>query len=95
MNILGRPYTLFDPEQTAYIKRLERKEELKEKIVQGINQSIEAIDDYVDEFMSDDEVRNTISEAIASLTYISGLNEDDKLSAKWNETGNVLIEWQE
>ncbi|WP_231929029.1 hypothetical protein [Brevibacillus sp. SKDU10] len=38
--VCGRPYVLFDPEQTAAIKRAERKDEIITQILAGLNQAV-------------------------------------------------------
>lgn len=92
MEILGRPYVFGDPEQTRYIQRLYRKEDLQSKIINGLQQAFEAIDEYVYEFTSDKELQQTIEDAISKILYISGLEYDESLENESLE-GQLTIKW--
>ncbi len=68
MEILGRPYVFGDPEQTKWIQQQYRKEDLQNKIIGGLQQAIDAIDEYVYEFTSSDELKNNLTNAINVIT---------------------------
>ncbi|WP_232696122.1 hypothetical protein [Brevibacillus daliensis] len=59
-NICGRPYVLFDPEQTAEIKRVEAKNDAIDRIVNGLNVVLDAVDDYGEAYGFDFESVGTV-----------------------------------
>ncbi len=96
MNILGRPFVLGDPEQTEWIHKQFRKEDLQDKIIENINEVIDAIDDYVYEFNSTDaELQDTVKDIIRKLLYVSGAEWDEELEHVWNTTENLYVTWGE
>ncbi|PPB12912.1 hypothetical protein [Brevibacillus laterosporus] len=75
--ICGRPYVLFDPEQTAEIKRIERRNDLIDQIISNLNEVLVPIDEYVHLYTSDKELRETLLDAIVILQHLSGVEYDE------------------
>ncbi|MGG0793757.1 hypothetical protein ABE137_07095 [Brevibacillus laterosporus] len=75
--ICGRPYVLFDPEQTAEIKRIEKRNDLINQIISNLNEVLVPIDEYVYLYKSDKELRETLLDAIAILLHLSGVEYDE------------------
>ncbi|MGG0757500.1 hypothetical protein [Brevibacillus laterosporus] len=93
--VCGRPYVLFDPEQTAAIKRFERKNDAIDRIVNGLNEVMDAVDDYVYEYHVDSALQGTISDAVAILLHVSGEEFDDQTDETILSTGSLPeIEWK-
>ncbi|MGG0793114.1 hypothetical protein ABE137_03680 [Brevibacillus laterosporus] len=93
-NICGRPYVLFDPEQTAAIKRAERRDEIIAQILGGLNQAVVGVDEYVVEYTSDKELRDTLINALTILFCIPGLTYDEDVEETLNTVGLPEIEWK-
>ncbi|MGG1445066.1 hypothetical protein ABE354_24040 [Brevibacillus laterosporus] len=94
-NICGRPYVLFDPEQTAAIKRAERKDDAINRIVNGLNEVMDAVDDYVYEYRVDSALQGTVSDAAAILLHVSGEEFDDETDEAILSTGSLpQIKWK-
>ncbi|QDX93582.1 hypothetical protein EEL30_15530 [Brevibacillus laterosporus] len=94
-NICGRPYVLFDPGQTAEIKRVERKNDAIDRIVNGLNEALNAVDDYVYEHSVDGALRGTVSDAIGLLLHASGLEWDEDINEAFITMGSLSeIEWK-
>ncbi len=91
--ICGRPYVLFDPEQTAEIKRMERKNELIARITDGLSSVLEAIDNYVCDNESDEALRRTVLDATRKLQHLSGAAYYEEL-AGFYDSSDVVIEWE-
>ncbi|NGQ95439.1 hypothetical protein G3578_09765 [Brevibacillus sp. SYP-B805] len=92
--ICGRPYVLFDPEQTAEIKRVERRDDLRLRILNGINESLAAIDEYVAEFSSTPGLQNTIELAARKLLHVSGTVFYEDLDAYYEDDELKTVEWR-
>ncbi|MDN9010011.1 hypothetical protein [Brevibacillus laterosporus] len=92
--VCGRPYVLFDPEQTAAIKRAERKDEIITKILAGLNQAVVGVDEYVVEYASDKELRDTLINALTILFCIPGFTYDEDVEEILNTVGLPEIEWK-
>ncbi|QHZ58650.1 hypothetical protein M655_025110 [Brevibacillus sp. NSP2.1] len=92
--ICGRPYVLFDPEQTAEIKRVERKNELIERIIQGLDSALVAVDEYVYEYLPDKALRDTVLEAVGFLLHVSGAEYDEEIEEIMVSTGLPEIKWK-
>ncbi|MCG7317636.1 hypothetical protein [Brevibacillus laterosporus] len=75
--ICGRPYVLFDPEQTAEIKRIEQRNDLINQIISNLNEVLVPIDEYVYSYTSDKELKKTILDAIVIILHLSGLVYDE------------------
>lgn len=92
--ICGRPYVLFDPEQTAEIKRIERKNEIIERIIQGLDSALVAVDEYVYEYASDKALRDTILDAASFLLYVSGVEYDEDVEEIMVTGGLPEVQWK-
>ncbi|TPG77706.1 hypothetical protein EEL32_22520 [Brevibacillus laterosporus] len=94
-SICGRPYVLFDPEQTAEIKRIEAKNDAIDRIVNGLNEVLDAVDDYVYEYGVDSALQGTVSDAVAILLHVSGEEFDDETDEAILSTGSLpQIKWK-
>ncbi|MGG1444933.1 hypothetical protein ABE354_23360 [Brevibacillus laterosporus] len=92
--VCGRPYVLFDPEQTAEIKRIERKNDLINQIISGLNEVLVSIDEYVYLFTSDKELKETLLDAIAILLHLSGVEYDEDIEEIFNCEVLPTIRWK-
>ncbi|AYB37606.1 hypothetical protein D5F52_04535 [Brevibacillus laterosporus] len=77
--VCGRPYVLFDPEQTAEIKRIERRNDLINQIISNLNEVLVPIDEYVHLYTSDEDLRKTLLDAIVIILHLSGLVYDEDI----------------
>ncbi|MBG9774273.1 hypothetical protein [Brevibacillus laterosporus] len=92
-NICGRPYVLFDSEQTAAIKRAERKNDAIDRIVNGLNEALRGIEDCAEDVGADEELRLAIIGAIRDLGYGAGVIYDN--GALYSRDDDYLmIEWK-
>lgn len=93
MNICGRPYVLFDPEQTAAIKRAERKDDAIDRIVNGLNEALKGIEDYVEGVGPDGELYLALNNALCDLEYWAGVIYDN--GALYSPDDDYsMIEWK-
>ncbi|MBU8715449.1 hypothetical protein KM924_23395 [Brevibacillus parabrevis] len=91
--ICGRPYVLFDPEQTAEIKRIEAKNDAIERVVNGLNASLVALSEYDAEYGVDPELVNTVREATDKLRHLSGIEFDTYLDANCSNEDLRRVKW--
>jgi len=95
VEIVGRPYVFGDPEQTKWIQEQYKKEDLQNNIISGLQKAVDSIDEYVHEFTSTEELRNTIKQAIDALKYISGTVYNDELEMEKIVNDRIEIVWME
>jgi hypothetical protein len=99
VEILGRPYILFDPEQTEEIKRLERMDDIKKKIINGLNQALEGIDEVIQEWtlVDREDMQDTIEEAIRKLEHVAGIEFHEDIGDCYVSRGYEAyeVEWIE
>lgn len=74
--IKGRPYVLFDPEQTAEIKRRERQEDIRLRIERHGYELLKAIDQYALDYPYDRQVRRIGQELSRKILFLAGCQED-------------------
>ncbi|RFB35433.1 hypothetical protein [Brevibacillus sp. VP] len=92
-NICGRPYVLFDPEQTVAIKRAERKDDAIDRIVNGLNEALKGIEDYVEGVGPDEELHSALNNALCSFEYWAGVIYDN--GALYSQDDDYsMIEWK-
>ncbi|MCR8981474.1 hypothetical protein [Brevibacillus laterosporus] len=92
--VCGRPYVLFDPEQTAALTRAERKNDAIDRIVNGLNEALRGIEDYVEDVGADEELRLSIIDAIRALEYGAFVVYDNGALHSRDEFGYLMIEWK-
>jgi hypothetical protein len=97
VEILGRPYILFDPEQTEEVKRLERMDDTRNKIINGLNQVLEGIDEVIHEWtlIDREDMQETIKAAIRKLEFYAGVKWYEDLEEEHHRNGMEIIqaEW--
>lgn len=92
--ICGRPYVLFDPEQTAEIKRIEAKNDAIERVVDALRVAMDAVYEYGSEFGNDNALQRTISYAVRKLSHMGGIEFDEELEAYYSDEDARRIEWE-
>ncbi|MBR8661187.1 hypothetical protein [Brevibacillus sp. NL20B1] len=70
--ICGRLYVPLDPEQTAEIKRVERKNDAIQRVVDGLNAALAAVDDFAKEYGPEDALLETVGEAVRKMQFVAG-----------------------
>lgn len=92
--ICGRPYVLFDPEQTAEIKRIEAKNDAIESVVNGLSAAMDAVYEYASVYGSDRDLQSTLSDATRKLAHMVGIEFDEELDAYYSDEDARKIEWR-
>ncbi|MGG4453161.1 hypothetical protein [Brevibacillus porteri] len=92
--ICGRPYVLFDPEQTAEIKRVEAKNDAIQRVVSALNASLAAVSKYCAEYVDDDGLIGTVQEATDKLRHLAGVVFDADLDAYCSDEDLRHVNWK-
>ena len=74
--IKGRQYVLFDPEQTAEVKRRERQEDIRLRIERHGYELLKAIDQYALDYPYDRQARRIGQELSRKILFLAGCQED-------------------
>lgn len=92
--ICGRPYVLFDPEQTAEIIRVGRKNAAIIEVVKSLNAALTAVDDFAGEYGPEDALLETVQEATRRLQYLAGCTFYPDLDAFCSDDEVRRITWK-
>jgi hypothetical protein len=93
--ICGRPYVLFDPEQTAEIKRAEKIRDAQDRVVKALNEALEAVDYYSGHIVeTDGGLAKTVEEATRKLRHLAGVEFDEYLGSYHDDNSLKSIEWR-
>lgn len=93
--ICGRPYVLFDPEQTAEIKRIEKIRDAQERVVNALNEALRAVDYYSGHVVEiDGGLTKTVEEATRKLRHLAGIEFTDELDAYCSDEGLRRVKWK-
>lgn len=91
--ICGRPYVLFDPEQTAEIKRVEAKNDAIRSVVDGLSAALDAVYEYASVYVDDQAFQRTVRDAARKLAHMSGIEFYEELDAYYSDEDARKIEW--
>lgn len=93
--ICGRPYVLFDPEQTAEIKRIEKIRDAQDRVVRALNEALEAVEFYAEHIVEiDGGLAKTVGEATRKLRHLAGVEFDAYLESYYDDASLKTVEWR-